>query len=517
MDALAEAQACAFTVGADGSVTYPASVDGDGGEHPGGTVRGAVRVSTTVPSLPEGKMIDTLGPIGAHAQALADRIQTAVVHATNVDEKWAPQLRMLMADDDLTVSVADWNNVGQDRTELTSDTSSLLAHIPPPPQNGTVQQNAKWWKSLSPEEQAEYLSMSPSVVGALDGLPADARDEANGEVLVESLGKCQEELDALPPEPTPKPTDAEILSGKASPEWEAWYKKYGRRYMSLEAQIHGMEAIEDRFSQTGTEGLPEAYLLGFDPVGQGNGDVILANGNPDTADHVAVIVPGTSTEIGGSGSKIDASVNLWHACTKEDPDAKVSTIYWFNYDPPDNVLPQATQDSYAHNGAPVLHSFMDGSREAHVQATGGDTAHTTIIGHSYGTTLIGDAIKRSHDFPADDVIALGSPGMQADNVGQLGYTKDHFFAEGGSGSDIGVRWGGKFVGLGGHSQVPTDTGFGATIMDGDVASHGDFFDVNKDGAPSQSLQNQAAVVTGNYGNVKRSVDDPFSGVQPALA
>lgn len=496
-DALADAESCGFTVGSDGSVGYPPLKGGDDGTFPGGTVHGngANRHRTPLPGVPLSvsppvyvRLEATMGPLGARAQSIADRIDDALTEATAADEKWAAHLRMLTADDDLTVSAADWDNVGQDTTELSDDTSTLLASIPPPPTSGDVQKNALWWKSLSPQEQDEYLTMYPSVVGAMDGLPSDVRDEANRTVLDETRGKYQSELDAMPPEPDDGSVD-HIL----------WKTKHDQ----LTGALNGMNAIEDRFDRTGTNGLPEAYLLGFDPVGQGDGNVILANGNPDTADHVAVIVPGTTTNISGIGGNINSSVNLWQASAQQAPGAKVSTISWFNYNAPNNIYWQAPQDQYAHAGAPALQGFMDGSREAHLQATGGQTAHTTIIGHSYGSTLIGDTIKQNHDFPADDVIALGSPGMQADNVGQLGYTRDHFFAEGGGGSDNLVRIGGSAVGLGGDGNIPTSLGFGATVMDGNVPSHGDYFDMNPDGTPSQSLQNQAAVVTGNYGNVKK--------------
>lgn len=48
--------------------------------------------------------------------------------------------------------------------------------------------------------------------------------------------------------------------------------------------MKGMDQIQERFDRTGEEGLPEAYLLGFDLIGLGDGKVILANGNPDLPD-----------------------------------------------------------------------------------------------------------------------------------------------------------------------------------------------------------------------------------------
>ncbi|MEU5268934.1 alpha/beta hydrolase [Streptomyces hygroscopicus] len=66
------------------------------------------------------------------------------------------------------------------------------------------------------------------------------------------------------------------------------------------------------------------------------------------------------------------------------------------------------------------------------EAGTGNHPHTTVIGHSYGSTVIGDATKShtSYDphggaLPVDDIIAAGSPGMQVGHASDLGIGSDH--------------------------------------------------------------------------------------------
>ncbi|NEE15530.1 hypothetical protein G3M58_54840, partial [Streptomyces sp. SID7499] len=54
--------------------------------------------------------------------------------------------------------------------------------------------------------------------------------------------------------------------------------------------------------------------------------------------------------------------------------------------------------------------------------------HVTAIGHSYGSLTVGTAAKESGGIPGvDDVILLGSPGVDAQKATELGVGKDHVF------------------------------------------------------------------------------------------
>lgn len=59
--------------------------------------------------------------------------------------------------------------------------------------------------------------------------------------------------------------------------------------------------------------------------------------------------------------------------------------------------------------------LLAGIRASHEGAPSLDT----VIGHSYGSTMVGAAAVSGHHLDADQVIAAGSPGMLADKAGDL--------------------------------------------------------------------------------------------------
>lgn len=188
--------------------------------------------------------------------------------------------------------------------------------------------------------------MRPDAVGAMDGLPATARDEANRIVLEETRAKMRMELDSIPKPPANEwtwITAGGYPSKVHTDEWMDWHREYGDRSEQLKQHLKGMQYIQDRFDRTGEGGLPEAYLLGFDPVGLDDGKIIMANGNPDVADHVAVYVPGTHAGLEKIGENdthgdLGRGETLWAESSKLAPGQKVSTITWLDYDASDSIV-----------------------------------------------------------------------------------------------------------------------------------------------------------------------------------
>lgn len=373
------------------------------------------------------------------------------------------------------------------------------------PQGKSPTENAAWWKGLTQEQRDEYATLYPASVGALDGIPSDVRDDSNRMVLAETRAKAQLDLDRLGPEP-PKmiqnPNGTYPVAIK-NPAWEKWDKPGGSR---LKAEMKGMDAIQKRFDTPPSHGLPPAYLLGFDE--KGTGQAIIANGNPDTADHTAVYVPGTKTKLESIGGDINRMTSLWSDAESEAEGKSVSTITWLGYDAPQSILPEAMEKQWAYDGSPKLNNFMDGLETAQ---GGPDNSHTTVIGHSYGSTVVGDASNKG-DLPADDIVVAGSPGMLTGDADDLDVGKDHVWSE--AASDDLVPAGGKLAGLGGYKwdvetwngipfnagyvqTVPSDEAFGAHRMDVNTSGHSDYWTPG-----SQSLKNQAMVVVGRYDDVE---------------
>lgn len=495
--AIEDARADHCTVNANGSVTYPAGKKpGDEKTADGGTVTGSAGGSPTSDALERQAANMHPNPNYGRATAYANRIADALKEATDADEKWAPKLRALKADDDLKVSERDWADAQSDMGGVREAGKSYLDSLPEPPKDGSPKDNASWWNGLSPEERAAWLSLRPGTVGALDGLPSTVRDEANRVVLSEKQGELQLELDSIPKPPANEWTwikAGQMPSRVHTDEWMAWYNKYGDRYEQLDKSLKGMQSIQDRFAQTGEEGLPEAYLLGFSP--EGNGRAIVANGNPDTADHQAVYVPGTTSNLGGISGDIGRMVNVWRVADAAPGNDSVSTITWLGYDAPQNIVKDSPFSHYANDGAPAFNHFMDGLDASH---TGDSDPHRTAIGHSYGTTLIGSAARQG-DLNADDVILAGSPGVQVPKAEQLDVPSGHVWnqeADGDPVPDIG-RYGHGGTDWDGPWTIPSDERFGANQMTTDTEGHSDYWKEKSD-----SLWNQGQVVAGNSDNVK---------------
>ncbi|GAB2931114.1 alpha/beta hydrolase [Streptomyces sundarbansensis] len=498
--ALEDARADGCTVHANGSVSYPAGrKPGEEKTADGGTVTGSAGGSPTSDALERQAVNIHPNPHYGKALAYANRIADALEEATDADTKWAPKLRALKADDDLEVSHRDWADVTSDTGGVREAGKSYFDSLPEPPRDGTPKDNASWWKGLSPEEQAAHLTLNAAAVGALDGLPAETRDEANRMVLAQSRAQVELELARIPPEPTryspnPNGTYPAVIQNAG---WTEWNEKYGERRAQLTKAQNGMNSIQERFDATGENGLPPAYLLGFDT--EKNGRAIVANGNPDTAAHTAVYVPGTTSNLGGIGGDIGRMTELWRESEAMAGGKEVSTITWLGYDAPQSVVKDAPFRHYADDGAPAFNRFMDGLNVANGTESGG---HHTAIGHSYGTTLVGSAARQG-ELNADDVVFAGSPGVQVGEASRMDVPKGHVWneeAEGDPVPDLG-RWGhggSQWRFGGGVAIIPSDELFGANQMSTDGSEgHSEYWVRDTD-----SLRNQAAVVTGQYGKVK---------------
>ncbi|MFJ8021186.1 alpha/beta hydrolase [Streptomyces sp. NPDC096311] len=502
--ALEGALAAKLTVNGDGSIAYPPGGEkGDDGKIPeGGTVSGLTDDTASA----VGRQAANFDPNPNHrlAQEYADQIAAALKEATEADEKWAPKLRALKADDDLTVSDKDWADASSDTKGVSEAGKKYLDSLPQPPKNGSPKDNAEWWKGLSAEEQTAWLSMQPDSVGALDGLPSTVRDEANRIVFDEKRGTMQTELNSIPAPPLNEWTwiSAGGYASKVhTDEWMDWYNKYGDRYDHLTTSLKGMESIQTRFDATGNGGLPEAYLLGFSA--DGNGRAIVANGNPDTADHQAVYVPGTTANLGKINGDIGRMTDLWRVANTEAHGESVSTITWLGYDAPQNLVKDSPFEHYAYDGAPAFRDFMDGLDASH---SGDSDPHRTVIAHSYGTTLVG-AAAQTGQLNADDVVLAGSPGVKVSHATDLDVPAGHVWNEEADGDPVPDI--GRFGHGGDGWVIPSDPSFGANQMTTDTEGHSGYWDVGSD-----SLRNQARVAVGKGDDVQlKPPPDPWAHVK----
>lgn len=425
--AIDDAQADGCTVNGDGSVTYPAGQKpGDEKVADGGTVTGSAGGSPTSDALERQAANIHPNPNYGKATGYANRIADALKEATDADTKWAPKIKALKADDDLTVSARDWTDVTSDTGGVREAADAYLDTIKPPPKNDWPQDNANWWNGLSEEQRAAYVSMHPASIGALDGLPSDVRDDANRVVLAEQRAAKQMEYDAwLKKEPEQykpyiNPMTGREVKGAMVPteEWKEWNEKKKQ----LENGSKGMDDIQKRFdSYTSESNRP--YLLGFD--GNNMGRAIVSIGNPDTADNVVTYVPGTFAELGSIDGDINRAQLLQAQAEAIDGSRKTASIVWLGYDAPQGIMTEATETKWADKAEEPLGNFLQGIEEANHRDSG---VNQTLLGHSYGSLVAGQTMSTHTDLPVDNAIMVGSPGVGVEHAKDLNIPADHVFA-----------------------------------------------------------------------------------------
>ena len=207
-----------------------------------------------------------------------------------------------------------------------------------------------------------------------------------------------------------------------------------------------------------------------------------------------------SAAIRTSAGWLDDAYAVW----ARSPDSAV--IMWKGYhDPGSNGLfPDAANAAFnarAVAGAHDLARFTDGLARRPDQTL-------TVVAHSYGSVLTGIALARDGLAPTN-VVALGSPGMAVDNVGQLHLSKGQFFDEKAPADPV-ANW------LGGMGADPSTAAFGGTRLATNgpglpaVSGHSQYF-----GRSSQALDGISHVITGQVGSA--DVQHPQAGEQFGVA
>ncbi|MFC5215122.1 alpha/beta hydrolase [Streptomyces coerulescens] len=387
LEALEDAEALSYTVGADGSVAYPAGGKNEltDNEILGGTITG--NNGRYTPGLgPDTSGLHSANPHRAKAQYIADRIAHAVQEATEIDDRYSKALAKLKAAPGLTVSTKTWANVASDLDAVSLAASEYLRDNIP--LDKSPADRKEWWDGLSDEERDEYKRAFPEIIGNLDGIPAAVRDEANRENL---------------------PLLIASLEGKDDE--------------TSQAKLGGLRRIQERLD---TVSVPPMYLLGIG--NEGNGRAIISFGNPDKSKNVSAYVPGLDTKLDEEFANGTVNRAFYTAKLGRDMDPSTASIVWLGYDAPLMTPGELVSGSSvaltsnAEHGAPAYNSFMGGIAATNENA---DT-HITAIGHSYGSLTVGTAARQAGGIPGvDDIVLVGSPGVGVDKASDLGIGKEH--------------------------------------------------------------------------------------------
>ncbi|HEY8525731.1 MAG TPA: alpha/beta hydrolase [Acidimicrobiales bacterium] len=353
--------------------------------------------------------------------------------------------------------------------------------IPPP---GTdPAEVAHWWSLLPREVRDRLIEEHCSELGQLRGLPAEDADRVNRLRLERDLTNLSErlrnvELTISGLQHTP--------SGHVDPELYRQRDELRAELANAQKVARQMQDLDHRHPPG-----PPAYLLTYEA--EGNGRFAVALGNPDTADNTGIVVPGTGHDVrheGGLFGPVGDGQRLYDQMNSADPGADNAVIVWMGADMPDEVWPSALNGTYGdiEHGAAWLRDDVAGYRAAHMQASGGSPGHTTVVAHSYGSYMTGEALE--HGMQVDDFVSVGSAGIDADGPAALGMSRDHVWGAAAPGDPVpDIEW---------HGQDPADEEFGGTVIaTNDSEGHSEYY---KEG--SQSLANLGRIAVGHYDDVE---------------
>lgn len=158
------------------------------------------------------------------------------------------------------------------------------------------------------------------LIGGLDGVPAEGRDEANRIMLDAQMGQLEREKQALQ-------AQGDNLSDEQRERLDQITEKLG--YPASPdgtTKPTGMHALQDRLAHP--VGGQRAYLLGLDTARQGK--AIVAMGNPDTAANVSTYVPGTGTKLGGIGTDMNRADRMLKSANKTGSES-TAVVAWMDY------------------------------------------------------------------------------------------------------------------------------------------------------------------------------------------
>ncbi len=388
----------------------------------------------------------------------------------------------------------------------TDPADDALATMPGP--DASPAQVRHWWDGLTHDQQWAIFFAAPGVLGNRDGVPAWARDRANTTALDRDLATWSD-LDRR---------------GLLTPDEQRWYANALSTQDALDRMGDALDPVTGQPIQS--------TLYTYDPSAfGGDGRVAIAAGDLDTADNVAVVVPGFGTDMGSAEYQGARAVDLYTDARGLDPHASNATMFWIGYDAPDNVpwghgadagwdAAGVVSEQAAARGGDRLSDTLDGLATDRADAP----AHVTVIGHSYGSTTTGIAATEHH-LPVDDVVLVGSPGVgeHADHAGDLQVDGGHVWV--GAASSDPISWLGNhgWVNLenltegGGLGTDPANDDFGGTRFDAEapgghgglhLGDHSSYFTPG-----SESLDNIAHVVNGQYAAVTHAQGrhDPWWG------
>ncbi|MGU3436312.1 alpha/beta hydrolase [Actinomycetes bacterium M1A6_2h] len=181
-----------------------------------------------------------------------------------------------------------------------------------------------------------------------------------------------------------------------------WFSNADAGLEQTEKRLQALDSIQAVLDKGNRQ------LLVLDNTGEKETIAAIGIGDLDSAANVAVFVPGLGSTVQGNMDKYDADVEgivgpgsagvTWLGY-------EAPQLGWGLLDPDTSVLSGRSADS----AGDALASFLD-----EIPAD----AHTTVVGHSYGSVVAADALTSGTT--VDDVVLMGSPGVGVGEAHEIG-------------------------------------------------------------------------------------------------
>ncbi|GAA0960302.1 hypothetical protein GCM10009554_75210 [Kribbella koreensis] len=234
------------------------------------------------------------------------------------------------------------------------------------------------------------------------------------------------------------------------------------------------------------------HFWSVDVEGQGRAVEVL--GDLSSARNVALLVPGMGNSLETFGGQADRGEAIRH-----EAGPGTAVIVWLDYDSPQGI-PAAMSKAPALEAAPRLAAFIDSVSEVKLPS-----AMVTVVGHSYGTEVVGQALLNGAH--PDRVVMTGSPGIDkhVDQATDLVAPPTRLYVERAPGDYVAyTQW---------HGPDPADFPDAIRMATADplasdeavsVHWHNEYYRTN-----SESLRNVGRVVRGDLAHISRTDTTPM--------
>ncbi|GAA4552076.1 alpha/beta hydrolase [Amycolatopsis samaneae] len=417
---------------------------------------------------------------------LKDRVEEVIRQANDIDDDFCAVLDRILSGHTIDATSNDNENTSLAAAGNSGTAMGALSVLAPPPVDAAPSMNAAWWAALSPNQRAALIKDHPELVGNRDGVKATDRSKANLNLMDRERARFTADLDQLKREDG----DSDEIA------------RVEQRLKAIES-IGGMMRNPDGTLNANRQ------LMSLDLTGD-HPKAAVANGNVDTAQHVAVFTPGMNSTVDGNmHGYVDDMDGVQRTAEKmlaTQGGGSVATVTWLGYEPssfddPLSLAGLVTGENASFGGEKLAH-FDEG-----INASRTTDPHMTALGHSQGSIVTGVSLTRAGT-GVDDAVVFGSPGI-ADHFGTDNTTADlkipqgHAYNIKAEGDPIAQwvpetwRYGRAPYAMDGMNQLSADsaTGPDGTPLAGSQG-HSEYTKTMPDGSDSTSKHNIAAIVAG---------------------